>query len=699
VAPLRAARLCAWLAVAAVVVAAAEPSIRTAPRQRVGILELVVDRSGSTEAGDVAPTRLGAIRQATLALLDRVPERVRVGLVAFSDEAVTLARPSTDRDAVRAGLASMRPGGGTAAGDALRRALDDIQAASPAAPAAVLLLSDGASSTGSDPFDAAREAAARHVPVFAVAIGTPDGVLIRRDFDGVRQQPVPPDPALLRGIAGPTGGRALEARSLPALHAALEDLGRDAGVAGGSREVTLLFAAAALLLLAVGSALSPRRRSPAGARTAPRAVTRRLAPSVALLLAAGGAAVAWTQVPPSLPAPGPALAGAAAVPASPSRPPSPPAFVTVTAVSGRDRTMVRQAVAVLRRHRELADQRRVEIDRLGYERIAELRVTVCDVCTAEPLTSTPMVRTTSAGGVVCSPNLNTPILRRMARRAHVPATSLAAMLIHYEQELCLIGPNSDRSPFPAELRLARKLRDGRLFDLLFAQIDTGPATDWLTVEQGSPSCAGTASSAPSGGRSSAGGGSTRSGPSRSRCAAAASPIASCWATRPPARWPTAPSSATSASTWPWSRARPAAGACPSPWSSPPCSPTSRSTASAIPMTARPPRSTRSGAWRARSAARDCSSTSSAATAGWTAPGTGRADAWTVSSGGSRSLNCPRQGGPMLWLVLVVALVLLLFGALGDAAQILLWIGLILLVLWLLGWVIRPGTPRRRWYYW
>jgi hypothetical protein len=55
--------------------------------------------------------------------------------------------------------------------------------------------------------------------------------------------------------------------------------------------------------------------------------------------------------------------------------------------------------------------------------------------------------------------------------------------------------------------------------------------------------------------------------------------------------------------------------------------------------------------------------------------------------------------PMLWLVLVVALVLLLLGVLGDALQILLWLGVILLVLWLLGWVIRPGTPRRRWYYW
>jgi hypothetical protein len=72
----------------------------------------------------------------------------------------------------------------------------------------------------------------------------------------------------------------------------------------------------------------------------------------------------------------------------------------------------------------------------------------------------------------------------MAQRAHVDATSLAAMLIHYDQELCLIGPVTDRSPFAAGLRLARKLGDGRLFDLLFAQINSGPATDWLVVEQG-----------------------------------------------------------------------------------------------------------------------------------------------------------------------------------------------------------------------
>jgi hypothetical protein len=202
----------------------------------------------------------------------------------------------------------------------------------------------------------------------------------------------------------------------------------------------------------------------------------------AVLVAAAGAAVAWIQLPASRPPP--AGAAATAAPAAPARPSPPQPFVTVTAAGGRDRTMARQAIALLRRHRELADQRRAEIDRQRLNRITALRVAVCDVCTAEPLTSTRTIGVPSAGGVDCSVNLNTPVLRKMAQRAHVDATSLAAMLIHYDQELCVIGPVTDRSPFAAGLRLARKLGDGRLFDLLFAQIDTGPATDWLAVEQG-----------------------------------------------------------------------------------------------------------------------------------------------------------------------------------------------------------------------
>jgi Ca-activated chloride channel homolog len=139
----RVTRLCVWLAVAGVVLAAARPLVPTQATRHEGILELVVDVSGSTAATDVAPSRLVAMEQAALRLLDQLPPRVRVGLVSFSGSATTLAQPTTDRDLIRRELRSLSAGGATAIGDALRFALSQIRSAGLAVPATVLLLSDG----------------------------------------------------------------------------------------------------------------------------------------------------------------------------------------------------------------------------------------------------------------------------------------------------------------------------------------------------------------------------------------------------------------------------------------------------------------------------------------------------------------------------------------------------------------------------
>ncbi|GGW71924.1 hydrophobic protein [Streptomyces xantholiticus] len=56
---------------------------------------------------------------------------------------------------------------------------------------------------------------------------------------------------------------------------------------------------------------------------------------------------------------------------------------------------------------------------------------------------------------------------------------------------------------------------------------------------------------------------------------------------------------------------------------------------------------------------------------------------------------------MIPLLLVLLLVLILFGA-GFALEALWWIAAVILVLWLLGFVIRPaasGGRRSRWYRW
>jgi hypothetical protein len=53
------------------------------------------------------------------------------------------------------------------------------------------------------------------------------------------------------------------------------------------------------------------------------------------------------------------------------------------------------------------------------------------------------------------------------------------------------------------------------------------------------------------------------------------------------------------------------------------------------------------------------------------------------------------------LILVVLLLALILGGLGFAAHVLWWIAVIVLVVWLLGFVLRmgEGASRGRWYRW
>jgi hypothetical protein len=53
------------------------------------------------------------------------------------------------------------------------------------------------------------------------------------------------------------------------------------------------------------------------------------------------------------------------------------------------------------------------------------------------------------------------------------------------------------------------------------------------------------------------------------------------------------------------------------------------------------------------------------------------------------------------LILLVLLLAVIFGAVGFAIHVLWWIALVILVLWLLGFLVRAGegTSRSRWYRW
>ena len=248
------------LALAALVVALAKPQTTVAvPVERASIM-LTTDLSGSMQATDVTPNRLQAARSAASDFLAKVPARIRVGLVTFNQNAHTLQTPTTDRQAVRDALATIEPSGGTATGEALAAALANLErrgADGKQAPGAIVLLTDGASTRGRDPEDLARRAKRLKIPIYTVALGTPQGTIeVERPDGSTRTEPVPPDPASLRRIAELSGGRFFEAADAETLSAVYEQLGSRVARRDEEREVTSAFAGGALVLLAGGALMS-----------------------------------------------------------------------------------------------------------------------------------------------------------------------------------------------------------------------------------------------------------------------------------------------------------------------------------------------------------------------------------------------------------------------------------------------------------
>ena len=252
------------LAAAGLIVALARPQVTVAVSAEQATVVITTDRSGSMLAEDVAPSRLVAARRAAGTFLDKVPDDVRVGAVAFNHKATVLQSPTRDHAAVREALSGVRAAGSTATGDALAAALRTIGAsrdpqASKQPPAAIVLLSDGKSVRGRDALAVAEDARRAKVPVYTVALGTATGTIETRRADGTTAStPVPPDPATLRQVAERTGGKAFAIDDADQLAQVYERLGSELATEKREKEMTHLFAGGALLLMFGGVAGSLR---------------------------------------------------------------------------------------------------------------------------------------------------------------------------------------------------------------------------------------------------------------------------------------------------------------------------------------------------------------------------------------------------------------------------------------------------------
>jgi Ca-activated chloride channel family protein len=282
------------VAISALVVGLARPSMVVAtPREEATII-LTIDVSRSMRATDVEPSRLVAAQQAASDFVDQLPESFRVGLVVFSTEARIVASPTTDRAEIHAAIDNLVANGGTAMGDAIVLSLqaagvDSSGSGSTASPApdpsaapdasadpdastspdpsaapgepplvATVLLSDGANSTGDlEPQEAADRAAAAGVPIYTIALGTADGTVeVPNLFGQVETMPVPPDTETLAEVAETTGGRFFDAPTAEDLAQIYENLGSRVGYSEEEQEVTQLFAAVALAFVLAGAGLA-----------------------------------------------------------------------------------------------------------------------------------------------------------------------------------------------------------------------------------------------------------------------------------------------------------------------------------------------------------------------------------------------------------------------------------------------------------
>jgi Ca-activated chloride channel family protein len=249
-------------ALTAMVVGVARPHAQISVQREEATVILAIDTSLSMGADDVAPTRLQAALKGVHRFVERMPEKYRLGIVGFAGRAYVALPPTDDRSLVPTALNSLKRGQGTSLGDAVALAtqLGQRQRRQDGTipPTAILVMSDGAQMTGrTQPAAAALKARSLHIPVYAVLLGTDDGVITVDLAGGFQAQiRVPPSPDTLRTVTRVTGGRFYTAPNDERLREVYDKLGSRLGSRKETREITDFFAGGSAALLLFGGALS-----------------------------------------------------------------------------------------------------------------------------------------------------------------------------------------------------------------------------------------------------------------------------------------------------------------------------------------------------------------------------------------------------------------------------------------------------------
>ena len=274
------------LAIGTLLVAMARPmAVITLPLSQRTII-LAMDVSGSMRATDVQPSRIVAAQEAAKSFVNSLPREVRVGVVAFAGTAAVVQAPTISREDVIAAIDRFQLQRATATGSGIILSLATIfpdagieisqatgQRNMPASSldekkdkqeftpvpagsytsAAIIMLTDGARTTGPDPLEAAKMAADRGVRVYTVGIGTVAGETI--GFEGWSMR-VRLDEAALKQVALLTQAEYFYAGTAQDLLKVYQSLSSKLVVEKKETEITAFFAAVGALLALLGAGLS-----------------------------------------------------------------------------------------------------------------------------------------------------------------------------------------------------------------------------------------------------------------------------------------------------------------------------------------------------------------------------------------------------------------------------------------------------------
>src|SRR5687767_733099 len=224
------------LVLAGLVIAMARP--RSAGRAEQSTTEginivIAFDISSSMLAEDFQPQNRLEVAREKVKQFITMRNSDRIGVVAFSGEALTQVPLTTDYPVVMAAVDNLQPGqleDGTAIGTAIATAANRLRTA-PGASRVMVLMTDGVNNRGSiDPRTAAQAAAAFGIRIYAIGVGSRGmaSVPVGRGAFGLRYEnrPVEIDDELLTDVAKSTGGRYFRARDAAALTRITEEIDR-----------------------------------------------------------------------------------------------------------------------------------------------------------------------------------------------------------------------------------------------------------------------------------------------------------------------------------------------------------------------------------------------------------------------------------------------------------------------------------------